>query len=239
MKIVKVTAGQMPGRKGLLLFGLMPVRKRVPLLLHSLGNTLTPRHQQHRYVNGKVSMDQLRPRKMLAELTIASQSALPTPNASTERRFASSDSNGSRPEISHRLLPPGIQQQTMPKERLKQVHKDRTMQSGQFYLAISPTAMFCSRQATSSIGLSFLERWQKLRAQVLSLLSSHNLVLPPFLTITRTTMVMLRPMLMLDILTLLPMRVKLILKACTMVMEYQCGLAKIPSLQPTSDQQYT
>ena len=120
MKIVKVTAGQMPGRKELQLFLLMPVRKRVPLLLHSLGNTLTPRHQQHPNVNGQLFMDWTQPRKMLAKLTIAGQSTLLTPIVpSTEKPCASKVSSGSR-SGTYTLIPPiGIQQKTMSKERLK------------------------------------------------------------------------------------------------------------------------
>ena len=57
MKIVKVTAGQMPGRKVKLTFGLMLVSKHAPAQLQLPGNILTPPHQQRPNVNGQVVLD--------------------------------------------------------------------------------------------------------------------------------------------------------------------------------------
>ena len=97
-----VVALRLPGRKVKLKFGLMLDRKRAHPL--SLGNTLTPRLQQHPYVNGKVNMDKTQPREMLAKLTIAGQSALLIPIASSELLYASKEFNGSRSGTSM-LLP--------------------------------------------------------------------------------------------------------------------------------------
>jgi hypothetical protein len=99
-------------------------------------------------------LDLSKPLKIPVKLTVTSQPALLTPNASTEKPLASLESNGLRSETFQLLPSPGIQQKITSKERLKLELKERTMLSGQYYSATSPTMIYCSRQATSSIGLS-------------------------------------------------------------------------------------
>jgi hypothetical protein len=104
-------------------------------------------------------LDLSKPLKIPVKLTVTGQPALLTPNASTEKPLASLGSNGSRSGTFQLIPLIGIQQKITPKERLKLELKERTMLSGQYYSATSPTTICCSRQATSSIGLSLLELW--------------------------------------------------------------------------------
>jgi len=53
--------------------------------------------------------------------------------------------------------------QIVAREPLKKEPKEKMMRSGQFNLALSPTTISCSRQATSSIGSKLVEQHSKLR----------------------------------------------------------------------------
>jgi len=79
-------------------------RKRAPLQLQPLGNTLTPQHQQRLHANGQVVLDWMQQSKLHALLSALSHPVLLIPTASSELLYASKDSNGSRSGISI-LLP--------------------------------------------------------------------------------------------------------------------------------------
>ena len=93
-----------PGRKVKLTFGLMLDRKRAPLQLQPLGNTLTPPHQQRLHANGQFVLDWMQLSKLHALLTVPSHPALLIRVASSELLYASKEFNGSRSGI-FMLLP--------------------------------------------------------------------------------------------------------------------------------------
>jgi hypothetical protein len=104
--------------------------RHAPQIRQLHGHGQTPRHQQHRNVNGKVILDVHQPRNNHVQLTVLTQLALLSTVVSTEPLNASKVSNGSKSAIYTQMPLHGFQGLITWQAPLRLEFKERTMKSG-------------------------------------------------------------------------------------------------------------